>query len=60
MNAKAKPTWMYSRPEGSTLGVRRLQKLNTSLRYGILSKKCKDNLLYLICPLNCSSSTGCK
>ncbi len=40
MDAKAKPTWTYSR---------RLQKLNTSLRYGILSKKCKDNLFYLIC-----------
>jgi len=49
MDAKARPTWTYSRPEGSTLGVWRLQKLTTSLRYGILSKKCKYNLFYLLC-----------
>jgi len=49
MDAKDKSTWTYSRPEGSTLGVWRLQKLNTSLRYGILSKKCQYNLFYLIC-----------
>ena len=40
MDAKVKPTWMYSR---------RLQKLITSLRYGRYRKKCKDNFLYLIC-----------
>jgi len=47
MDAKVKPTWTYSRPEGSALGVRRLQKLISSLRYGMLSTKCKDHLFKL-------------
>ncbi len=43
MDAKVKPTWTYSR---------RLQKLITGLRYGNCNKKCKENLLNLICTLN--------
>ncbi len=43
MDAKVKPTWTYPR---------RLQKLITGLRYGNCNKKCKENLLNLICSIS--------
>jgi len=55
MDAKAKPTKHREVQVSCEAGcrerrwtyLRRLQKLMTSLRYGIFSKKCKDILLYL-------------